>query len=523
MYKSAGLALLCAGTLSCAGAQHPGVSTSTDWVRVTSAHFTVDTDESPADGRKVVTYLEQVRGALLAAAWPRAQVTREDRADVVVMSDDVAFTDLFGRNTDGLFVGTGRTSLIVLHGNPDHWEHKASLAAEGSTSLLKHELVHRMAAALGVRQPRWLAEGLAQFLETIQIAPDGKSAQLGMVNLSGLQRYKAFRSVGVADALAWQGTLDQYNETETAARYGVSWAMVHWLFNAHPQEFARYQLESIKGATPTQAWSVAFPNLSPAEADRALFQYIAHGGYNVFTVQTPATAAAVPKEEALRSADVHAIQARLDFVAAGGMKEGSQERLASGREELAAALSDDPTNLAALKLSYSLATPAQRPAIARRATTAHPQSGDAWLLLGESMESASNSEERQQAFLKAATLSPDDPTPLNELAWARVTHGEAAQALPYAMKAARLAPGDPAVLDTLAAAFAGVGRCPDALATETRAIGFLPDNASPAMAKGYRDRLEKFRTACVPPAAPPEATTTTAPAPAPAPAGAQRK
>lgn len=515
MIKHASWIAFLALALSCAGAPKPGVTTATDWVRVTSPHFTVQTDESAENARKMVHYLEQIRGALLAAAWPHAQLTHPDHSDVVVLGNDLAFEELFGRNVDGIFLGSGRSSLIVLHGNPDHWEHRVTLAAEGSTSLLKHELVHRMSAALGVRQPRWLAEGLAQFLETIQLAPDGKTAQLGMVNLVGLRMYKSFRSVGVADALAWQGALDKYNEAETAARYGISWALVHWMFNAHPQAFARYQLASIKGATAEEAWTVAFPNLTPAQADAELFQYISHGGYNVFTAQLPPPSKVAPKEEALRSSDVHALEARLMFAAGASRQEGRAERLAAAKEELATALVEEPANLAALELTFGSAKPAERAAIAKKATAAHPESSLAWMMLGQSMGDT-NSPEQQKAFLKAAALSPEDPEPLNALAWERATHGQAAQALPYALKAANLAPADPAVLDTLAATYAGVGRCQDALATERRAIGFLPDRASAATAQGYRERLEQFQKVCAGKQVP-------APANAPAPAPAQAK
>lgn len=500
MTKHARWALLLGGLLGCAGAQHAGSSASTDWVQVTSDHFTISTDESPRDAQKIASYLEQVRSALLSAAWPRAQVPRQDRAQVVVMGDDVAFNQLFGRNVDGLFLGTGHSSLVVLHGNPDHWEHRETLAAEGSTSVLKHEMTHRLAAALGVRQPRWLAEGLAQFLETMQIAPDGKSAQIGMVNLEGLQRYKAFRSISVEDALTWDGAIDKYNELETAGRYGISWAMVHWLFNAHPQAFARYQVEVIKGASATEAWKAAFPNLSPQQADQELFQYIAHGAYDVFTVQIPPPDPVAPKLRALGGAEVHALQARLDFSAAASLANGKDERRSAGLNELAEALKEDPNNVAALQMSFEMAKPDQRTAIGRRATDAHPESPEAWLMLAESM-GESNSAEQQAAYLKAAALDPEDPEPLNALAWGRVTHGQASQGLPYAMKAAHLAPADPAVLDTLAATYAGVGRCQDAIATELRAIGFLPEHTPPAQAKEYRERLEKMRSTCSPSAA----------------------
>jgi hypothetical protein len=326
-----------------------------------------------------------------------------------------------------------------------------------------------------------------------------------MVNLYGLANYKRFRSVGVEDALTWSGPLDQYNELATAARYGMSWAMVHWMFNQHPQAFGTYQAEILKGASPENAWRVAFPNTPPSEADKEIYEYMAHGGYQVFTVPLPASDAVALKPSPLKSAEVHALRAQLDVAAAGARSDKREALVEDAKAELAQALVDDPNNLMALEAAYAAAKPSDRKALAERATQAHPEASDAWMMLGGAMGD-SGSPAQQAAYLKAATLSPKDPMPLNALAWARVTHGDAVHALPYAMKAAHLAPLDSAVLDTLAASFAGVGRCEDAVKTESRALDFLPERSSVATVREYRERLKEMQTGCKP----------AAPAPSPA-------
>lgn len=489
-----GVFILCA--LSCATTQHGSADIGGGrWVELRSKHFDVLTDESLDDAQEIAHYLERTRAAMLAAVWPRAKVESSHPVDVVVLDSGLTYEKLFSRNIAGLFVGSRDSGFIALYGNPDHWEQRRTLNAEGSTSVLKHEMVHRLASLVGITQPRWLAEGLAQFLETLKVASDGKSAEIGLVNMDALSAYTHLRTVGVEDALDWHGPIDQYGQASTAARYGMSWAMVHWLYNTHPAQFARYQLALAQGKRSKAAWKVAFPQLPPSKADEAIHHYLKTGNYQVFTVKLPAFHEGALVVRPLSVAETHALAARLEVVAAAVSSNHRAAHLAIARKEIAAALVADPNDINALRMAFAVATGAKRESLARRAVKAHPDVGAAWMMLGEAL-AGNDTAEQESALLRAAKLSPRNPKPLNELAWARVTHGKAAAALPYALKAKMLAPANPAVLDTYAATLAGVGRCQDAVTTETRAMGLLSEHASPKTVKAYASRLKKLETGC---------------------------
>jgi hypothetical protein len=72
----------------------------------------------------------------------------------------------------------------------------------GSTSPLRHELVHALAARHYVTQPRWFREGFAQLLEPV-VAND-REAVVGGVNFGALAAYTADRSISVRDLFAWE-------------------------------------------------------------------------------------------------------------------------------------------------------------------------------------------------------------------------------------------------------------------------------------------------------------------------------
>jgi tetratricopeptide (TPR) repeat protein len=482
--------------LACAGARPVATQLAGEhWVEVKSEHFTVVTDESLDNAQEAARALERIRAALLGAAWPHATLARPDHLEVFVLDDDTTFHDLFSRNVDGLYMGSSGSGTIILHGPPGRWEHRSTLAVEGSTSVLKHELTHRLAYFVGIRQPRWLAEGLAQFLETLQISDDGKSAQLGMANLDALTMYNSVRTTTVRDALEWSGPVTTRSEGPIQGRYGLSWAMVHWFFNTHPDAFAKYQLAVTEGQSATQAWNTALPDLTPEQADVEIHGYIQHGEYQVFTLPLSGFEQVATTHRDVSAAESHAIGAQLALFSSSVVPEQSVTRLATAGAEVKAALVADPDDLRALKLAYELGPVEKRQELAHRAVKAHPEDATAWRLLGESF-GESGAPEQQAAFLKASVLDPNDPLVLNALAWNRVSHGQAPQALSYAAKAARLAPADAAVLDTYATALASTGHCREAIELETRAIDFLPEDAPAAEFDEFRKRRSELASKC---------------------------
>jgi tetratricopeptide (TPR) repeat protein len=467
--------------------------TPTGWTEVKSAHVTLKTDLDPEEARRAAMAVERTRAGLLAAAWAGAKLQPE-RIEVVVFASQSEFVRYFGANIGGIFIHGSYPPMAFLYGPPDKWEHRATLALDETTSVLKHELVHHLAAFIYRREPRWFAEGLAQYLETLRFAEDGKTAVLGEVNLQALAYYKRYH-VSVAEVLPWGGKFDAQDATKTLGLYGTSWLLVHWLSNTHPDEFARYQTLLAKGIDPDKAWKAVFPSLTNGDLDTELHAYADHGDYHYFVVTIPALEPTT-EERALTSADVHAVRAAADLAGGLNLVDGKKQ-LADVRAELAAALADDPGNVRALQMQLGLVTPEARVALGRRAAQSHPEDGVAWLILGETLDGVPGSwDERAQAYQKAMALLPDNPTAFNNLAWMYLEKGRPQEALPLSLSAVRMAPWESSMLDTLAGTLAALGRCSEALAVQTRAIDLLPERTSPARRAEYTGRLNVFQTTC---------------------------
>jgi tetratricopeptide (TPR) repeat protein len=485
----------------------------TGWTEVRTAHVTLKTDLRPEEARRAALAVERTRAALLAAAWGGAKLQAE-RIEVVVFARQPDFLHYFGRDVGGIFTHGQIPPTAFLYGPAEKWERRATLALDETTSVLKHELVHHLAAFVYRRQPRWFSEGLAQYLETLRISEDEKTAIRGEVNLQSLAAYRAFR-VSIADVFAWGGKFDAQDETKTAGLYAKSWLLVHWLNNAHPEEFARYQTLLQKGIDPDKAWKVAFPSLTNDDIEVQLHQYVDHGDYRYFVIPIPPVDG-ILAERSLPSADVHAIRAKAALTGGSILVNGSTQ-FADAQTELAAALTDDPANVRALQMKLELVKPEERASLGRRATEAHPDDGLAWLLLAEALQGVPGSwDEQAQAYQKAMGLLPDNPLPFNNLAWMYLQTGRAQDALPLAVSAVRLAPWEPSMLDTLGGVLAAVGRCSEAVSVQTRAVDLLPETTSAKSRAGYTARLADVQKKCAEAqaAAPPPASS---PSPPPAP------
>ncbi|HEY3587198.1 MAG TPA: DUF1570 domain-containing protein [Myxococcaceae bacterium] len=479
-----------------AGVLLAGVSRAdSGWREIQGPHVVLRTDLGSGAAREGALAVERFLAQIIAAAWPRAILPAGDRVEVTVFANGLDFEHHFGRNVEGIFFHDV-PPFAVVYGRPEKWEHRASLATPETTSVLRHELVHHLAASIYRRQPRWFAEGLAQFLETVRTGDDGETVVVGAVNLEAMQKYRSFRSVRVADALAWSGLLDGMPEATVHGLYGLSWVMVHWLFNEHPDQFAQFQGLLARGIDPDKAWRVILPGIKTADVDAAINLYVSHGNYQEYLA--PFTAPKPPLQEvALTEADVHAERARVALAAARSSTDraGHQKE---AQQELATALKIDPVNANTLVLAFRLAEPKDRAAIARKLTEAHPDDGRGWRLLGDALRDGGATPEREAALRKAVALRPDDPNALNDLAWYHVQQGKPAEAGPLITKAIQIAPYNPFLLDTLAAAQAQLGRCSEAVATQARALDALPEGMPAAGRRDFAERLERYRTHCPP-------------------------
>jgi len=474
--------------LSTAAHSAATVPLDSNWRRLRSEHFTLTTDHSEGEARESLRSLERTRAMLLSGVWGSSTLAGSVRIQVLVLSHDTDFERYFGRTVTGLATELGGVPTILLFGRPARWTRGS--AYTGTTSVLKHELTHKLANAIYGRQPRWFAEGLAQFAETLEPSDDGKTATLGRPNLEALLKYNTVRSVRVRDLFSWSGDAN-IDEAERHGRYGLAWGLVHWMYNVHPAEFLRYQQALQAGREPDQAWKAAFPGLTPEQADVAVHQYLKHGDYQEFVVPV-LTAEATITPEPVTQADAWAVQAEISLAASRWRWDPGL--LAEARERFRRALALDPGQLEALEATPDL-TSEERLRGARAATEAHPENARAWRLLGDALASTDPAG-TERAYRKALALAPGDALSMNSLAFLLVRQKRAQDALPLAQSAVRLSSGNPAMLDTYAAALEGAGRCTEGLAFQRAAIERLPESTSAPRRKQYADRLAALESKC---------------------------
>jgi len=253
-----------------------GCATSGTWREVETPHFVLRTDLSPSDALHAGTALEETRDALVSAAWPNFPFPQQEQTVVFVLSNGIEFERYFGRLVDGIFFHSSPPT-VFLYGSASRWELRRT-AHQPTNSTLRHEMAHELAAKVYSTQPRWFAEGLAQFLDAVHYSDDGKSVVLGGVNASAYADYRAVRRISVRDTLAWSQGVASLAQTDAVGLYGTSWFLFHWFYNTQPDPFGRYQDELARGG-PMAAFEKAFPKFDADKADRDLYEYMRYGQF----------------------------------------------------------------------------------------------------------------------------------------------------------------------------------------------------------------------------------------------------
>jgi hypothetical protein len=508
------LALLACCATACVGprlAQCPA-NGGQPWSELESDHFVLQTDLPPQEAHQAVAYLERTRAAMLAAAWPEALKRDMPKLSVHVLADSSHFEGIFPRRVDGVFSRDGNEPFIVLHGPPSAWDKRFTGLSETTSSTVKHELAHYLSSYFLLRQPRWLAEGLAQFLETLQLSGDGKTAVLGQPHLDAVSAMKTLldavdrglmekEDFTMKDVVTWEEVPEDAPDWTLSSRYAGSWLLVHWLYNTRAEQFGKLQARLALGEDPQTATQAELPELYAPTLDKTLFEYVKSGSYQEFSVRIPVGALGTT-ERPLDDAEVHILRMRMLAVAAGLAEKDSETRLKLALGELDEALRQDPRSLLALKEKVAEAPAGERLPLARALVETHPHEGKAWLVLAQVLtDDTAAQAEREAAFKKAVELSPRDANAANSLAWFYVKQKRYEEALPLAQRAVALAPWNSFVLDTYAVNLAGLGRCPEAILTQKRALDLLQEHPNEALEKELRERLQAFTPeSCTPPA-----------------------
>jgi hypothetical protein len=253
------------------------------WWKVETPAFDLLSDLPAADTREAA---QEIAAELIAlgAAFGNPPPRSHLALHVVVLADGADFERYFGRLIWGFTRSTGTDVTVYLWGKPIQWAPRNLATAQtGGQSVLRHELAHVQLTRTFGRQPRWFAEGLAQYLETLRWADSGDAIEVGPINPTALQRYFRYRSVGFSDVLKWDSeSVFSDEEALTGSLYGYSWALVFELVNERPQVFGRY-LSALAAGTPPSAETL-FDNEEPRQIDAKVQQFMSTGRFAKTTV-----------------------------------------------------------------------------------------------------------------------------------------------------------------------------------------------------------------------------------------------
>src|SRR5438132_589603 len=215
-------------------------STNPDnWLELQSEHFLLRTDLPQDDAHKAVADLELVRNALLASGWSGPHPSPA-KILVVALAGGRESKEFLAELQEGMSLyGPFGERLVVVDGEGDLVD----------SQLVKHEVTHALAYDLLVTNPRWVQEGLACYLETLEIDRSKAQTTRGKADWHRLH----FLRFHPPEQLSWvpfvpriewslhilgpdsaRSTMDGY------AFETLSWVLVHWLVDSDPARFNRF-------------------------------------------------------------------------------------------------------------------------------------------------------------------------------------------------------------------------------------------------------------------------------------------
>ncbi len=352
------------------------------WLELESEHFTVWTDSTPEQGRALVRTMERLRNVVHGVSF--FEQSSKARSFVIAF-----------RNLEEVHAYLPRQ--FIAHA----WSARNPLAQpvmvlatsslDDANHIVTHELTHVIAFNVIPDQPRWFAEGIAGYFETVRV--DGAKIEVGRPLDHRFAQIRRGGLVPVAQLFACDAA-----ECADDRFYATSWALVTYLINTQPDALLRYMQRLVETPRAQQAalWPEVFPSLPLATLDRDLKRWLANGRiqinhYNGTFTDTP------PVERPLTDADALAARGLVRILSTrGGVP-----------DEVTQALALDPTavlpNVIAATASRSIDADK-----ARAIAAAHPDDWRAWWLVGMSGGDTRDALTRMCALLeqRPAALPP---------------------------------------------------------------------------------------------------------------------
>lgn len=281
----------------------------TRWRVVNAEQFTLISDLPPEQMKEAAQAIAQSYAGL-KAMFGKLPEAIDTPPTIVALADDMEFQKVFGRRVGGVTVTSENGSWIFVYGAPHRWFDRPVLTQNLKVSVLQHELAHAVLRSYFAVEPRWFAEGMAQYLETNQWV-DAQTVSLGEPNLEAYSAYRGIRSLGVADLQRWGFIGEQeMRDLTNVGLYGESWAFVHWAITNESARFIQYMFLLTKGDVEG-AWKHTFGPIE-ASIDKAVFQYMKTGQHSLAEVNVPPAPTQAVKIEAVSEASAKGLEVMLE-------------------------------------------------------------------------------------------------------------------------------------------------------------------------------------------------------------------
>lgn len=232
------------------------------WTEVRSPHFTVYTNASEKEGRRIADQFEQIRG-LFHAAMPTLRVDPAQPVLILAAKNEATMKALLPEEWE--VKGHIHHAGMYQQGEDKHYV-ILRLDSEGANPYhaLYHEYMHSLLHLNFTSVPLWLDEGLAEFYGNSRLGD--KESRVGTIDEAHLYILRESKLLPIETLLAVDHSSPYYNEANRASVfYAESWALVHYLMmdeDARQHRLLKSFLESWdKGGNQVEAAQQAFGDL----------------------------------------------------------------------------------------------------------------------------------------------------------------------------------------------------------------------------------------------------------------------
>jgi hypothetical protein len=484
-------AVLAIGLLgACAHGPATASANTAGWHAVKTPHFRVYTDAPEAQARAQALRLESLRASLLLAFPPGTDTPLP--VEVVVFASRDALSWFVSPRQLGYTRYSDSELRIVM---------SAEAFADGEsqfTATVAHELTHYLSQYAVKQQPRWLAEGLATFLETLTLTADGRAvfgrapyAKLVLVR----QLFGQERSVyGQRETMPWLwqwsalplAQVRALPEDQESGSYALAWAWLHLLMNQRRPQLDAFFAGLNRGEAPQDAFTRAFAADPPGSLEARLRAYV-FTNMPGWSLMQPDVSQMALEVTPLSEAAVHALRAKL-FVRDRPPVQEPQRFIDF---ELNEALRLDPKQTDARELR---AEQAQDYAAAKQLAL-ETDDDTAWALLAQLLiEGPARDADafRQEVFARAGARL-QDPRALTLAALGMGMLGDLNLAKRHAERARVLAPWSTGANVAMAVVAKLLGDCAAADEAERTALALLRHRADAAAADAMARKLAALK------------------------------